>query len=581
MAKSKLTSQGTGAGDSEPAPAHPWLRAYPQGVDWGMPIEPALVGSLLDAAVLNYGSRPCTYFLGRRLSFAEIGRLSDQAAKGLQELGVGEGVKVGLFLPNSPTFVIFYHAILKAGGTVVNFNPLYSIEEIEAQARDSGARIMVTLDLAAIFDKVEVLLAGGALDRAVVASFGALLPPIKAMGLKLRRGPKLVKIESSPQRAKIVRERDLLANDGNYRRPAITPDHVAVLQYTGGTTGTPKGAMLTHANLSINVRQVTAWWNRAPAKGDSVLGVLPLFHVFAMTTVMNFGISQGMQMILVPKFELIETLKLITKLRPTMMPGVPTLYNAMMCHPHIGNFDLSSLEFCISGGAGLPLEVKRGFEAISGCSLTEGYGLSETSPVATCNPHDGMPKECSIGLPLPGTEISIRSLEDPAVELPRGEAGEICIAGPQVMLGYWNKPEETESTFVGRFFRTGDVGYMDEEGFIFIVDRIKDMINASGFKVYPRRIEDALYQHPSIAEVTVIGIADAYRGEAPKAFVKLKEGEAASAAELLEFLRPKLSRIELPAEIEFRDELPKTMVGKHSKKELRAESAGTSPSGSC
>ena len=580
MAKPKLTSQSARAGGSEAAEGHPWLGAYPEGVDWGMTIEPTLVGSLLDAAVLSFGSRPCTYFLGRRLSFAEIGRLSDQAAKGLQELGVGEGAKVGLFLPNSPTFVVFYHAILKAGGTVVNFNPLYTIEEIEAQARDSGTRIMVTLDLAATFDKVEALLARGALDRAVVASFAALLPPIKALGLKLRRGPRLAQVDSSPERAKIVRERELLANDGNYLRPAIKPDNVAVLQYTGGTTGTPKGAILTHANLSINVKQVTAWWNRTPDHEDSVVGVLPLFHVFAMTTVMNFGISQGMQMILVPRFELIETLKLITKLRPTMMPGVPTLYNAMMRHPHIGNFDLSSLEFCISGGAGLPIEVKRGFEAISGCTLTEGYGLSETSPVATCNPYDRAPKEGSIGLPLPGTEISIRALDDPAIELPRGESGEICIAGPQVMPGYWNKPEETESAFVGRFFRSGDVGYMDEEGFIFIVDRIKDMINASGFKVYPRRIEDALYQHPSVAEATVIGISDAYRGEAPKAFVKLKQGETTTATELLEFLRQKLSSIELPAEIEFRDELPKTMVGKHSKKELRAESAGKSRSGS-
>jgi long-chain acyl-CoA synthetase len=389
--------------------------------------------------------------------------------------------------------------------------------------------------------------------------------------MKLKRGPKLGQIASSPQKAKIVAEQDLLANDGDYRKPAIGTDVVAVLQYTGGTTGTPKGAMLTHANLSINVKQVMAWRGQTMAPGDGIIGVLPLFHVFAMTTVMNFGIGQGMEMILLPRFELIETLKLIDKFKPKMMPGVPTLFNAMMQHPHIRNFDLTSLEFCISGGAGLPIEVKRGFEAVSGCILTEGYGLSETSPVAACNPHDRPPKEGSIGLPLPGTEFSIRSLEDPTIEVERGEAGEICIAGPQVMAGYWNKPEETETVFVGRFFRTGDVGYMDEEGFIFIVDRIKDMIIASGFKIYPRRIEDVLYEHPAVEEVTVIGIPDAYRGEAPKAFIKLKEGVQATKAELLEFLRPRLSKIELPAEIEFRDSLPKTLVGKHSKKELRAE----------
>jgi long-chain acyl-CoA synthetase len=253
-----------------------------------------------------------------------------------------------------------------------------------------------------------------------------------------------------------------------------------------------------------------------------------------------------------------------------MMPGVPTLFNAMLRHPHIANFDLSSLEYCISGGAALPLEVKRGFEAISGSTLVEGYGLSETSPVVCCNPIDAV-REGSIGLPLPATEISIRSLDDPSQEMPRGEPGEICVTGPQVMVGYWNKPQETERSFVGRYFRTGDVGYMDEDGYIFIVDRIKDMINSSGFKVYPRRIEDALYKHAAVAEATVIGIPDEYRGEAPKAFVKLKDGKEATAEELLSFLRGKLSKFELPAEIEFRDELPKTMVGKLSKKELRTE----------
>jgi long-chain acyl-CoA synthetase len=331
--------------------------------------------------------------------------------------------------------------------------------------------------------------------------------------------------------------------------------------------------MLSHANLTVNVGQVKAWQNRQSTENDRIVGILPLFHVFAMTVIMNLGVASGMEIILLPRFELIETLKLIHRLRPSMMPGVPTLFNAMLRHPHIKNFDLSSLEYCIAGGAALPIEVKRGFEAIAGCGLVEGYGLSETSPVACCNPIKAV-KEGSIGLPLPATEISIRSLEDPNQEMPCGEPGEICIAGPQVMPGYWNKAEETEKSFLGRFFRTGDIGYMDEDGYVFIVDRIKDMINASGFKIYPRRIEDALYEHGSVAEVTVIGIPDEYRGEAPKAFVKLKEGKQATEAELLGFLREKLSKIELPAAIEFRDELPKTMVGKLSKKELRAEAKG-------
>jgi long-chain acyl-CoA synthetase len=552
------------------APERPWLKSYPEGVGWDARFRPALVGSLLDQAVQAFGPRPCIYFMGKRLSFAEIGDLSDRVAKGLRALGVGEGAKVGLLLPNTPTFVIFYYGVLKAGGTVVNFNPLYSVEELEFQIRDSGAKIMVTLDLALTFEKVEAMLKRGTLDRAVVASFPSLLPSLKSVGFKLLQRTKLANVSASAAADRIVQESALLANDGRYDRPAITPEAIAVLQYTGGTTGTPKGAMLSHANLTVNVGQIRAWQNRQATERDRVLGVLPLFHVFAMTTVMNLSIASGMEMILLPKFELVTTLKLIGKMRPTMMPGVPTLFNAMLRHPHISNFDLSSLEYCISGGAALPIEVKRGFEAISGGGVVEGYGLSETSPVVSCNPVEAV-KEGSIGLPLPATEISIRSLEDPAAEMPCGEPGEICIAGPQVMSGYWNKPRETEGSFVGRYLRTGDVGYMDEDGYIFIVDRIKDMINASGFKVYPRRIEDALYEHSAVAEVIVVGIPDEYRGEAPKAFVKLKEGQEATAVELLQFLRGKLSTIELPAEIEFRDQLPKTMVGKLSKKELRAE----------
>jgi len=548
----------------------PWLTAYPQDVAWDTAFPPKLVSTLLDDAVAAFGARPCTYFMGRRLSYAEIGALSDRAAKGLRALGVGEGVKVGLFLPNSPTFVIFYFGVLKAGGTVVNFNPLYSLEEIEFQIRDSDTKIMVTLDLKLLFDKVEPMLARGALEKAVVESFASLLPPLKSMALKLLKRASLAKVSASRVKRSIVRARDVLDNDGRYHRPVITPDAIAVLQYTGGTTGTPKGAMLTHANIAINVAQVKAWRSQPPEKPDRILGVLPLFHVFAMTTVMNFGISSGMEIILLPKFELIETLKLIGRLRPTMMPGVPTLFNAMLRHPTIKTFDLSSLDYCISGGAALPVEVKRGFEALAGCNVVEGYGLSETSPVATCNPLDSS-KEGSIGLPLPATEITIRSLDDPAKALACGEVGEICIAGPQVMTGYWRKPDETEPSFVGRFFRTGDVGYMDEDGYIFIVDRIKDMINAAGFKVYPRRIEDALYEHSAVAEVCVVGIPDEYRGEAPKAYVRLKEGRDATAADLLAFLRPKLSKLELPAAIEFRDELPKTMIGKLCKRALRAQ----------
>ncbi|MHA1164232.1 MAG: AMP-binding protein, partial [Alphaproteobacteria bacterium] len=304
---------------------------------------------------------------------------------------------------------------------------------------------------------------------------------------------------------------------------------------------------------------------------EKILGVLPMFHIFAMTTVLNFGVARGFEMILLPRFDLDQALKLISRTKLTIFPGVPTIYNAILHHPKIKSTDLSSLKFCISGGAALPIEVKRGFEEISGCSLVEGYGLSETSPVATCNPVGESPVEGSIGLPLPATLISIRDIDKHTKELPIGQDGEICIAGPQVMPGYWKKPKETKDTFTGKFFRTGDVGHMDEAGYIFIVDRLKDMINCSGFKVYPRRIEEAIYEMEAVEEVTVIGVEDEYRGEAPVAYIKLRDGHSATADEIFAFLKPKISKIEMPRDIEFRTELPKTMIGKLSKKELREE----------
>jgi long-chain acyl-CoA synthetase len=293
-----------------------------------------------------------------------------------------------------------------------------------------------------------------------------------------------------------------------------------------------------------------------------------------MTTIMNRGIANAAMMILLPRFDVDMALKIIRETKPTIMPGVPTLFNALRNHPKLKPDDLKSLRSGVSGGAPLPVELKRNFEKEAGVIIVEGYGLSETSPIATCNPLEGPVKEGSIGLPVPRTLVSLRSLDDPAQEVPLGDKGEICIAGPQVMKGYWNRPKETEAAFVGEFFRTGDVAVMDEDGFIYIVDRIKDLILCSGYNVYPRRIEEAIYEYPAVEEVTVIGIPDAYRGEAPKAFIKLREGQSATKSEILKFLEPKLSKIEMPAEIEFRDELPKTMVGKLSKKELRAEVAG-------
>ncbi len=551
---------------------YPWLKTYPANVDWYAPLHAVPLQSLLEKTAAEYGNRDCCNFLGKTLTYSEIDALAKRVAEGLQKRGVGKGVSVGLFLPNTPTFIIFYYGILKAGGTVVNFNPLYTVEELAHQARDAKVQIMVTLDLAALFPKVEALLANGAVPSAVICPFAPLLPGVKSLLFRLLKKKDLAAWRTSPQSAKLIAYDELIDNSGKPKPVAVDPvNDVAVLQYTGGTTGIPKGAMLTHANLSINTHQSVLWGPDLVQGGERVMGILPFFHVFAMTSVMNLGVAKAATIILVPRFELIEGLKLIRKVKPTVMPGVPTLYNALMNAKSLKPGDLSSLKFCVSGGAPLPIEIKRGFEKISGCALVEGYGLSETSPTATCNPVSGVSKEGSIGIPVPGTRISIRSLEDPTREVPLGENGEICIAGPQVMKGYWQRPMETADVMVGEFLRTGDVGFMDVEGYTFIVDRIKDLIICSGFNVYPRVIEEAIYQFPGVEEVTVLGIPDNYRGEAPKAFIKLKDGVTATKADVLKFLEPKLSKIEMPSEIEFRSELPKTMIGKLSKKELRAE----------
>lgn len=551
-----------------------WLKSYPSNVDWHRHFPPTPLFQLLDDAVARSGSNICTTFLGKNLTYREIGALVDRAAAGLQKMGVKKGSKVGLFLPNAPTFIVYYFAVLKAGGTVVNYNPLYTIEELTFQVKDSETEIMVTLDLKLLFDKVETLLAAGTLSKAIVCSFPALLPGAKSLLFKLFKGKELARPLASKVKDKIVMEAQVLAHGEAYTKVRIDPvNDIAVLQYTGGTTGTPKGAMLSHANVHVNTMQVVSWAPDLIQGGERVLGVLPFFHVFAMTVVMNFGIAKAAQILIMPRFVLNDALKLIDKMHPTIMPGVPTLFNAIQNHPGIKNYDLSSLKFCLSGGAALPLEVKQSFEAVTGCKLVEGYGLSEASPVVTCNPLEGRPRPGSIGLPLPGTSVSLRSLADPTVEVAHGERGELCIKGPQVMAGYWNKQAETENQFVGDYLRTGDVAIMDPDGFFFIVDRIKDLIICSGYNVYPRRVEEAIYEYPAVEEVTVIGIADKYRGEAPKAFIKLKAGMTATAADIQKHLEVKLSKIELPAEIEFRDALPKTMIGKLSKKELKAEEA--------
>lgn len=548
---------------------NPWSKSYPPDIDWNAQVSDEPMPAVLDRQAAADGDRSCVNFLGRLSSYREIATLSDRMAKGLQDLGIGKGDRVGLFLPNTPYAVIAFYGVLKAGAVVVNFNPLYADEEVRKQIDDSGVKVMITLDLKIMLPKLQRMLGRPPLEKIIVCSMSAALPFPKAQLFKVFKYSEIV---SAKDDESLVSYGSVIRNDGDYLRHEIDPRRdVAVLQYTGGTTGVPKGAMLTHANIAINARQVSLWDGEPSENQPKVLGVLPLFHVFAMTVVMNAAIIAGAEMILLPRFDVVTTLKTIQKTKPTQFPGVPTLFNAIDQEPTADKYDLSSIEICISGGAPLPVKVKQAFERRTGCKLVEGYGLSESSPVASCNPVEGINKEGSIGLPLPQTYLEIRGLDDPDKLMPIGESGEVCISGPQVMAGYWDRPDETARTIRNGRLHTGDIGYMDEDGFTFIIDRLKDIILCSGYNVYPRTIEEAVYRHPAVAEVTVVGIPDDYRGEAPKAFIRLKEDQTLEAEDLKAFLRDKISPIEMPQEIEFRDELPKTMIGKLSKKELVAE----------
>ncbi|WP_157218529.1 long-chain-fatty-acid--CoA ligase [Flavisphingomonas formosensis] len=533
-------------------------------------IRQHLLTDLLDDAVRRYGDRPAIDFLGRVTHYAELGELVDRAARGLQDLGVKPGTRVGLCLPNTPYYPILYFATLRVGGIVVNMNPLYVVRELIALIEDSGAEVVVTCDLAQFHDRAVATLAQTRVRHVVICPIADALSPLKRFAYKLfKRGD----IAPELQDPRALHFADLITNPAAPDPVALSPEDVAVFQYTGGTTGVPKAAMLTHANLTSNAEAELIHVGGERPEQDRVVGVLPLFHVFALTTVLNFSVLVGAEMVLLPRFELHQLLATIRRTRPNYFPAVPTIYGAINEIAAKEKIDFSFIHACISGGAALPAEVRQSFETLTGSRVVEGYGLSEASPIITCNPIDGLNKAGSAGIAFPGTIIEIRDLDDPHRVLGTGERGEICARGPQVMKGYWNRAKETEAVFVDGALRTGDVGYLDEDGYLFIVDRIKDMILSGGYNVYPRVIEEALYEHPAVREAVVIGVPDAYRGQSAKAFVTLNEGASATPETLAAFLKQRLNAIERPREIEIRDSLPKTLIGKLSKKELVAEEA--------
>jgi long-chain acyl-CoA synthetase len=565
------------ASDAPPAPVadaplsrpFPWEADYPPGLEWPLDEAPRPLFSLLDDACAAHAERPCLDFLGRKSTYKEIGQLVDKAAKGFQELGVGPGTRVGLFLPNCPYYVICFFAVLKAGGTVVNYNPLYADREIVRQIEDSRTTIMVTLNIRGLYPKIAPRLADTCLDKIVVGSMGGMLPWRERTLFALLRRREIADV---PYDERHVKFKLLVANDGKPAPVAIDPlAHIAVQQYTGGTTGLPKGAMLSHAALYTNTRQVAMWATGTRPGEEKVVGALPLFHVFGMTAVMNVSIACGFEIILMPRFRLDQLLKLIAQERATVMLGVPTMYSAINGSKLLDQYDLSSLRFCISGGAPLPLEVQETFESLTGCMLVEGYGLTEAGPVCTLNPFGGERRPGSIGLPLPGTLVEITSLDDPDRRLPLGQRGEICVSGPQVMAGYAERPEETAETLRGGRLHTGDVGFIDHDGYVYLIDRIKDLILNGGFNVYPRMVEEAILLHPAVAEASVCGVPDRHRGELVKAYVRPAEGSSLTVAELRAFLKDKLAPFEQPKQVELRDQLPQSWLGKPSKRALVAE----------
>jgi len=543
---------------------HPGEQFYPQGVRWDDPIARGTLPDLLSEAAAEFGSRPALEFRDRPISFAELEALVETAAGAFLRAGYGKNSSVALFLGNSPDHPVNFFGALKAGARVVHLSPLDGEIALSHKLTDSGARVLVTSNLSALLPTALKFLDKGLLDRLIVCEddhWGKVGTPQTAL----------------PDNPKIITYKQF--TDGAAKPsewPAISADDVALLQYAGGTTGLPKGAMLSHGNLTSAVSVYDVWGKPGRAERNDpierVICVLPLFHIYALTVVLLSAIRRGHLISLHQRFDVEAVMRDIEVKRATAFPGVPTMWIAIAALPDLDKRDLSSLVSVGSGGAPLPVEVARILERRVGMKLKSGWGMTETCSPGTAHPKEGPDKPGSIGLMLPGIEMDVVSLEDPTKLMPVGEAGEIRIRGPNVTTGYWNRPKETAEAFVGDRFLTGDIGYMDADGYFYLVDRKKDMIISGGFNVYPQMIEQAIYTHPAVQEVIVIGIPDDYRGEAAKAFIKLRaDAKPFTLDELRAFLTGKLGKHEIPAAVDFVDELPRTPVGKLSRHELRMQ----------
>lgn len=520
------------------------------------------------ASAGRYPDRNLIDFMGRKYSYKECANGVSRVAKGLQDMGVGKGDRVGLFLPNVPHYITAYYGAMAIGATVVNFSPLYTVDELAHQVEDSGTKMLFTISASALLPTALEVLEKSSLERLVVGSVAGALPSAKGIFYRMFKRKEQAK---RPDDDRIIGFQELLSNDGNYQAAKIHPEKdIALLQYTGGTTGTPKGAMLSHQNLTANARQVNAIDPYRDIE-DRIVGVLPLFHVFANTAVLNRTVFSGGEIVMLPRFDAAATLAAVQRTKATALPGVPTMYQALLDCPQIDKTNFSSLRVCISGGAPLAAELKQKWEAKTGANLVEGYGLTESSGVVSANPYEGLNKPRTIGQPVPGTLIRLVDKEDPTKDVDPGEPGELVFSGPQVMQGYWNRPDADEDVFIDGFLRTGDVAVIDDDGYVSIVDRLKDMIAVGGFKVFPSELEKILYKRDEIKEALVIGVPDKYSGEKPKAYVALEKDCEVDADELKEWLNGQIGKHERVVGIEVRDELPKTMIGKLDRKALRAE----------
>jgi len=556
-----------------------WLRHYPQQVRHKLDYPEINVAQFLIDAVTQYPKKLALTFMGKTMTYEQLYASADLMARGLGRLGVKKGDRVAIMLPNCPQAVISYFGVLLAGGIVVQTNPLYVERELKHQLKDSGAVAIITLDM--LYPRIARVRGEHPeegpipkLRTVVVTSIKDGLPFPKNMLYPIKQRKEGFKASIPYGTDGCVSWKSLLSRTAlSFERPTLAGHHeIAVLQYTGGTTGVPKGVMLTHRNLVSNTLQSREWCERIRLGEEVYLAALPLFHVFGLTVLMNLSVCTGGCLVLLPKFEVGEVLRTIDKQKPTIFPGAPTMYIALIqaASKQAKPLDLSSIEICISGSAALPLEVQDNFEKITGGKLIEGYGLTEASPVTHANPIWGYRRIGTIGIPFPDTEAAILSLETGQF-LPPGEIGELVVRGPQVMSGYWNNEAATEAAFHNGWLRTGDLALMDREGFFIIKDRMKDMIIASGFNIYPREIEEVLYEHPAITEAAVVGVKDSYRGETVKAFVVLKDNVAVSEQQLNQWCRERLASYKVPHIYAFRNELPKTMVGKVLKRQLIEE----------